>query len=244
MRKVAMFITLALASWDGTANAATITHDYEFNGSAVTDSIGGVNGTLYGNASVGGGYLHLDGSGDYVELGAIIPSSTTDFSLFFSFINHAAQPGTYTEVVSQDGGSFYVGSDPSGNIRVTDAYTNTGVVFPSDGNAHAFLLTNSNALSQLFIDGASVWSTAGPIASNPQIGSVARFGRQYGPHAEYFQGDIDAIRVFSGVATFAEASRSSISSAAPEPASWVMMLGGFGMLGATMRRRKASVSFA
>lgn len=32
--------------------------------------------------------------------------------------------------------------------------------------------------------------------------------------------------------------------AVPEPASWVMMLMGFGALGATLRRRKASVSFA
>jgi len=33
-------------------------------------------------------------------------------------------------------------------------------------------------------------------------------------------------------------------SAAPEPASWAMMLGGFGLVGGAMRRRKASVAFA
>lgn len=32
--------------------------------------------------------------------------------------------------------------------------------------------------------------------------------------------------------------------AVPEPASWAMMVGGFGMLGAAMRRRKATASFA
>lgn len=32
--------------------------------------------------------------------------------------------------------------------------------------------------------------------------------------------------------------------AVPEPASWAMMVGGFGMLGAAMRRRKAKASFA
>jgi hypothetical protein len=31
---------------------------------------------------------------------------------------------------------------------------------------------------------------------------------------------------------------------APEPASWAMMLGGFGLVGAAMRRRKSAVSFA
>jgi len=49
--------------------------------------------------------------------------------------------------------------------------------------------------------------------------------------------------VFDGVATFAEASRGP-TSPAPEPASWLMMVGGFGLLGAAMRRRKASIAFA
>lgn len=34
------------------------------------------------------------------------------------------------------------------------------------------------------------------------------------------------------------------SGAVPEPASWALMLGGFGLLGGAMRRRKAQVSFA
>jgi len=34
------------------------------------------------------------------------------------------------------------------------------------------------------------------------------------------------------------------SGAVPEPASWAMMLGGFGLVGGAMRRRKAVVSFA
>lgn len=36
----------------------------------------------------------------------------------------------------------------------------------------------------------------------------------------------------------------AIEAPVPEPASWALMLGGFGMLGATMRRRKAGVTFA
>jgi hypothetical protein len=37
---------------------------------------------------------------------------------------------------------------------------------------------------------------------------------------------------------------SASASPTPEPASWAMMIGGFGMIGATMRRRKTSVRFA
>ncbi|WP_174274345.1 PEPxxWA-CTERM sorting domain-containing protein [Sphingomonas bacterium] len=34
------------------------------------------------------------------------------------------------------------------------------------------------------------------------------------------------------------------AAAVPEPASWAMMVGGFGLMGAAMRRKKAAVSFA
>ncbi|MBN8832151.1 MAG: PEP-CTERM sorting domain-containing protein [Sphingomonadales bacterium] len=34
------------------------------------------------------------------------------------------------------------------------------------------------------------------------------------------------------------------ANAVPEPATWAMMIGGFGLAGAAMRRRKTSVSFA
>jgi PEP-CTERM motif len=32
--------------------------------------------------------------------------------------------------------------------------------------------------------------------------------------------------------------------AVPEPASWALMIGGFGLVGFAMRRRKANVAFA
>lgn len=40
-----------------------------------------------------------------------------------------------------------------------------------------------------------------------------------------------------------EISRDPVPSA-PEPATWAMMVGGFGLIGGAMRRRRASVSFA
>jgi hypothetical protein len=38
--------------------------------------------------------------------------------------------------------------------------------------------------------------------------------------------------------------RGDLSGAVPEPASWAMMIGGLGLVGATMRRRATKVSFA
>ncbi|RYF07394.1 MAG: PEP-CTERM sorting domain-containing protein, partial [Oxalobacteraceae bacterium] len=34
------------------------------------------------------------------------------------------------------------------------------------------------------------------------------------------------------------------ATALPEPASWALMIGGFGMVGGTLRRRRARVQFA
>jgi hypothetical protein len=42
---------------------------------------------------------------------------------------------------------------------------------------------------------------------------------------------------YSGTATFS-------ATAVPEAATWTMMLGGFGLMGAAMRRRRVSVDFA
>jgi hypothetical protein len=225
------------------ASAADLVHDYEFNGSGVTDSVGGVDGALFGDASVSGGYLHLDGDGDYAQLdGAIFPyAPSNDFSLYFAFTGHNPQ-GNYTEIVSQDGGSFYVGQDPGGNIRVGDGALSTGVAFPSGSGPHGMLLTSSAAGTHLYIDGTDVWDAMGYVSSYPNPGSVTRFGRQYGPHGEFFQADIDSIRVFNGVATYAEASQSV--GGVPEPASWAMLVGGFGLIGAALRSTRRKRAFA
>ncbi len=224
------------------ASAATLVHDYEFNGSGVTDSAGSVDGALFGDAAVSGGYLHLDGDGDYAQLSTpIFPyAPTNDFSIYFAYSGHTAQPGIYTEVVSQDGGNFYVGSDPAGNIRLGDGYGSIPVVFPL--GAHAFLVTSSAVNgTRLYIDGTLAFSGAGVMSSYPWGGSATRFGRQFGPHAEFFRGDIDAIRMFTGVATYAEAAGIG---GVPEPASWAMMLAGFGLAGMAMRRTRGKLRFA
>ena len=243
MKSNVAFATLAATLMAGTAPAATLIHAYEFNGTGATtavDSVGGVDGTLYGDASVSGGYLHLDGAGDYVELASIIPSNSTAFSVFFTYTGHNPQ-SNYTEVVSQEGGHFYIGQEPGGIIRLSDNFQNTGVAFPANGGTHSFLLTNDPGTgAQLFIDGSLVFPASGTVGVVGSSGTgTARFGRQFGGYEEWFQGNIDTIRVYSGVASYSEA-----AGAVPEPASWAMMLGGFGLLGAAIRRASAKVRFA
>ena len=43
---------------------------------------------------------------------------------------------------------------------------------------------------------------------------------------------------------FAATGVAALPTAVPEPASWAMMAGGFGLAGATMRRRRTAIRFA
>ena len=64
--------------------------------------------------------------------------------------------------------------------------------------------------------------------------------------AEAGEGPFYGLRLYSGQPAF-EIDNVAFNSAVPEPATWAMMLGGFGLIGAAMRRRKAvrpSVTFA
>ncbi len=63
---------------------ATLTHRYSFNGTDANDSVGGANGTFYGNATNSAGKLVLDGSfGTYVDLPAAAINIATNSAVTF-----------------------------------------------------------------------------------------------------------------------------------------------------------------
>lgn len=73
---------------------AVLAHRYSFNGTEASDSVGGANGTLMGNATVAGGQLVLDGSfGSYVDLPAnqisLATNTAVTFEAWVSFGNQA-----------------------------------------------------------------------------------------------------------------------------------------------------------
>lgn len=226
----------------GGGHAATLIHAYDFDGSGVTDSVGGANGALNGGASVSGGALHLDGSDDFVAFSSyLIPAGPTGYSVY---LNVQGAPGAHhTEIISQgsSGGGFYIGTDPAGNFRLTDTFLSTGIAYPTGSSFHDLLLTVSSAGTNFYIDGTNVFTSAAPAAAG-LVGDFTQLGRQFGGNGEYFAGQINTLKIFDGVATQADLADSPGGSAAPEPAAWAMMILGLGGAGAMLRRRRVAAA--
>lgn len=219
------------------ASAATLVHYYDFT-NGVTDLVGDADGTLVGGASVSGGLLHLDGVDDYVQFDeplirdgdGNLPASWTVFVRLQATPNDA----TYTEVYSE--GNFYFGTAPGSDnvMRLSDAFGGIGVDYPSGAAFHTLFVTYEAGVgTKFYIDGVSVFESAG-APSTPN--DATRLGRQYGGWGEYLQGQYDTLKVYDGVATYAEAA--GPVGLVPEPATWALMVGGFMGTGAALRSRR------
>ena len=217
------------------SSAAVILHEYKFNGS-VTDSVGTVDGALFGDAYISNGALHVDGVGDYAELsGKIIPTDGSAFSVTFSAKQLSNQPG-YREIISQGqsgGPGFYIGHTPGGNLRISDNFSSTTVPFPNDGEFHDFALVVSNLSVEFFIDGSSVFLATGanlfPLGAS---GSNTRFGTQFSTFPEYFHGIIDNVRVYDGALA-----QDELPLSIPLPGALELFLAGLIGIGWLQRRR-------
>jgi hypothetical protein len=231
MRRIGLLMLCAAMA----ANAATLIHSYTF-GTAVTDGTGSENGTLYGGASVSGGVLNLDGADDYVEFGTNLIPGSGSFSVLIS-AKLIIAPTSYREILSQgsSGNALYIGSEGGGGIRAGDQWPGTGVNYPTDGEWHtfAFVRDEGNSVTKFYLDG-TVYSHL--LTTNPAA-SETRFGRQYGGNSEYFAGQLDDVRIYSGALTDGEVvTLGSGSESVPEP--WSFGLTGAGLLAVGLHHRR------
>ena len=202
--------------------SAALLHQYSFN-NTTSDSVGGMNATLNGGASVSGGSLALNGTSAYAELsGYAIP--TNNFSITFD-ATIAAYSGGTVEMISQGSSGapgFYIGLS-NGVFRFGDSLAGSSVATPSLNVSHAYELISSSAGTQFFIDGTQVFTSA-IQATAPQSGTNTRVGAQFSTYGEYFDGTISNLSIYSGTPTV------------PEPASWTLL--GVGMLALPVLRRR------
>jgi hypothetical protein len=216
------------------AHAVTPIHAYEFDGD-VSDSVGSADGMLQGGASIAAGRLLLDGNNDYVSFTSHLVPTSGDYSVFIR-LNGTPNLSGFTEIISQgfsSGTGFFIGTAAGGGMRFTDTILNPGVTFPS-GEVELLLTKNASG-TRFYVDGTQVFSTA-TLAANGPGGSPTYFGRQFEPFGEFFQGSIDSIRIYGSAIVPGDVTEPV--SGIPEPSSWAMLLFGFGLTGAMLRRRQ------
>jgi hypothetical protein len=212
-----------------TEGRAQLLHSYSFTDGA-RDEVGSADGVLKTpGASVANGMLTLDGVNGWLEFSTGIVPTSGNLTVAL-FVRPRVRQNGFIEFISQGvsgGPGFYIGYDPQGNVRVTDRVQNTGLAMPFSGAfVHlALVLDRSQGDWGLFVDGSLAWSTRGSVPSFSG-GSPTRLGRQFDPFAEFFNGDIDDLKIFGNALSAAEVSdlaKSRTVSTVPEPATLALL---------------------
>lgn len=242
MRNFHLGLLITAACFVGsTAIGATLIHEYTFDDGTANDSVGSLNGLLIGGATISGGELQLDGVDDYVELpGHAVPTGGIDFSLVLTATLDSRTPDLLGEMISQGvsgGPGFYLGYDPVGEIRITDNFptSTTMLSFPSDAASHTYVLTSGDLFgTQFYIDGTNLFSNSELILGSG--GENTRFGRQFDPYTEFFDGSIDYVGIYSGELMNGQVPDNT--SPVPLPAGLPLLFAGLGGFGLIARRRR------
>jgi len=181
-----------------------------------------------------------------------------NFSGVGNFYAEDTWDGTSTSGSAGLSGSFTVEIEPG----LDDYWTSTGFRFdnyPNAGPEHWVATANTDTLFLSFTDGCEFQCTVWNVTLHYTAGTFsAGFPTNLPAHplssiVSYHAGTDDFYEDASGSILNASATAVSgirspvfhIAEAVPEPASWLMMVGGFGLVGGALRtRRRAVVSFA
>lgn len=247
------------------ADAATLVANYLFNGnlhssvggapdlvavdptssnSFVTDTVHGssrtvyaVNGQRFPTSDQGG--LTFDGTG-------LLTSDSYSVALTFEFL---AGDGAWRRIVDvqdrQSDNGFYV--DPSNHLNVFPI-TGSSAQFLGGVYRNVVLTVGVGGDVNAYIDGGSSLHASTSIMNLGPNKSIGLFIDNVvaGGQGEWYPSRIAVASFYNGVLTADEAARINGdpthppgSGGVPEPASWALMIMGFGAAGSALRRRRA-----
>jgi hypothetical protein len=140
-----------------------------------------------------------------------------------------------------DDDGFYVNT--ANNLAVFPQ-AGSNVNFVSGAYRNVVLTVDGNKVSA-FIDGGASFSTLSDVMSlSKGSGKLTFFADNIleGGLGEWSSGSIAALRVYDGVLGATEIAKLNeipfVNNAVPEPATWAMLISGFGLVGSMMRRRR------
>ena len=169
-------------------------------------------------------YLVDDYVGTFGHLtGTVVTDGTTGVlgaSNFLSWTLNVQGNGANDVLTNLNSGVYIGGSSTTA--------TATNILFDFTNTSPSYLLFQKS-----FSSGNSyVCAASTPFASTPCYQGASLVPESYtSPSSQYSLPTGNVIVA-------------SVSGAVPEPASWALMIGGFGLAGAAMRRHKVSVAFA
>lgn len=246
----------------GSAQAVVLpSHIFEFSGNAVSEkgnlAMTPGNGATYVGVGTAAGGMRFTANQGPVVSNAVANPGLYSMEMFFSFDTMT----NYRRIVDHkdgksDNGFYLLGGDLHfyGPIRPVDTNYQPGQML------HIVLTRDENQVVRGYGQGTQLFSfadTAGHdlgVLSGPN--GIARFFRDDGQEAS--AGFVDFIRLYDRVLTNDEVAtlygggtplrqfEAPPVTGVPEPATWAMLILGFGATGAALRRRqpRAAVAFA
>lgn len=210
------------------------------NGGFETGSFAGWNANVQGGSN---GSLYINGNGNNTPYSGFSAATNPTGGNYYAITDQGG-PGSYsltqgftlatatTVHISFDyfannqAGAYYQNgrdsnTSPNQNALVDILFGGSDPFSENGGDVAASLLTATT----LGVNDWSSWSGDVTLGAGSYLIRFAETDNQ-----GFFQLGVDNVSVIGG--------------AVPEPASWAMMLGGFGLVGGALRRRRASVSFA